>query len=122
MNKSSYFLTLGLVLLVGLALARPASAKAAAAAPEQFMKQKVSWEVQPSACKYNIYYKEKGAPGYQFSVRNIPTTQMKGTNWRDYTVNYLKKGKEYDYQVKAYVCGQKQEKPVQIVVDKVMPM
>lgn len=119
-TKRSILLTMGLVLLVGTALAYPTTASAAA--PEQFMKEKVSWEVKPDACRYNIYYKEKGAKSWQYAVRNIPTTQMKGVTWRDYTLNYLKKGKEYDVAVKAYVCGMKQEKPVKMMTGALMPM
>jgi len=49
----------------------------------------------PNATSYNIYYRQSGEQSFSNAVRNIPP------NVTSYTISYLKKGVNYEYQYSA---------------------
>ncbi len=56
----------------------------------------INWKKVPGASGFNIYYKQQADKEYKYSVGNLPSTST------NYTINYLKKNKSYQYVVKAF--------------------
>src|SRR5579859_1717217 len=55
----------------------------------------ISWPLIPGAVGYNIYYGQKSDLQFSHAVRDIPATAA------SYTIQYLKKGVNYEYRVSA---------------------
>jgi hypothetical protein len=55
-----------------------------------------TWPYQSDAKCYQIFYKEKSAPNWQFSVH---CRDLKNPKWQ-YTIKYLKPGVSYSYKVR----------------------
>lgn len=78
-----------------LALATFAAQGAFATGQVAYSWAKVMWNSAPGAKWYNIYYKESGDKKWTHAVRRLPW------NATSYTINYLKRGTVYWYNVSA---------------------
>lgn len=66
-----------------------------ASEPAGWGKATVSWQQASGAVKYRIYYRESGEKSFTHAAQGIPPEA------REYTINYLKSGVSYHYQVVA---------------------
>jgi hypothetical protein len=90
MNKLTKF-SLGIVTTLSMTLLFAGSSFA-----QSYNQGTATWPYQSDAKCYQIFYKEKSAPNWQFSVR---CRDLKNPVWQ-YTIKYLKSGVSYTYKVR----------------------
>ncbi len=89
-----------LLVLSIVAVLNPKSASVLGVSAVAFKSQAVNWEKKPQARIYQIFYGPKSNPGFAHSVV-IPAKDV----YPSYTINFLKKNVNYDFEVAAIDGG-----------------